>query len=55
MRPYIRGLMTGGLIAAGLLMYLRGRRQRRRFMFLGARTVAQAAQGGRRWLARAGR
>ncbi|MDA8345127.1 MAG: hypothetical protein M0Z66_06550 [Thermaerobacter sp.] len=55
MRRYIRGLMTGGLIAAGLVMWLQSRRRRRRFMYLGARSVAQAAQGGRRWLARAGR
>jgi hypothetical protein len=55
MRSYIRGLMTGGLLAAGLLMMLRQRRRRRRLMYLGARSVAQAAQGGRRWLARAGR
>lgn len=55
MRPYLRGLMTGGLVAAGLVMWMQGRRQRRRFMYLSARSMARAAQGGRRWLARVAR
>jgi len=53
MRSYIRGMMAGGLMAAGLVMWLQRRSQRRRWMRLGAKAAAQAARSGRRILARA--
>lgn len=55
MRPYLRGMVTGGLVAAGVLMWMQGRRRRARFAYLSASSVARAAQGGRRWLQRIAR
>lgn len=55
MRPYLRGLITGGLVAAGLLMWMQRRRRRTRFAYLSASSVARAAKGGRRWIQRVAR
>lgn len=55
MRTYMRGLLTGGLLAAGAAMWLQRRSQRRHWLRLGAKVAANAAQGGRHILARATR
>ncbi len=55
MRTYMRGLITGGLLAAGVVMWLRRRGQRRHWLRIGAQAAANAAQGGRHLIARATR
>jgi hypothetical protein len=55
MGRYMRGLITGGLLAAGAVMWMQRRGQRRRWLRLGARAAANAAQEGRHLIARATR
>jgi len=55
MRTYVRGLVTGGLITAGVLMWLGRRGRRRHWMRIGAQAAASAAEGSRHLIARATR
>ena len=55
MRSYMRGMVTGGLVAASVVMWLQRRGQKRRWLRLGAQAAANAAEGGRHLLARATR
>ncbi len=55
MGRYVRGMITGGLVAAGVVMWMQRRSQRRRWLRIGAQAAANAAQGGRHLIARATR
>jgi hypothetical protein len=51
----MRGMIAGGLLAAGVVMWLQRRGQRRHWLRLGAHAAMNAAEGGRHLLARATR
>ncbi len=54
-RTYMRGLVTGGLLAAGVVMWMQRRGQRRRWMRIGMHAASNAAEEGRHLIARATR